>query len=155
MRLLTNYNMDAENRLCLLLLGPPELRRRLTMAVYEAPAQRIVVRHHMGPHTREELPAYLTHRLRLAGTELPLFEHAAEKALYQATAGLPRKVNGLAQHALMAPHWPGPRSSRRSRGGRPPRSGLSRRAPRQRRGTAPPPYLPALGHPDGSNRKTD
>lgn len=102
LRLLTNYNMDAENRLCLLLLGHPELRRRLTMAVHEALAQRIVVRHHMGPLTREELSPYLAHRLRLAGTELPLFEHAAEEALFQATSGLPRKVNGLAHHALMA-----------------------------------------------------
>src|SRR2546428_11369963 len=36
LRLLTNYQMDAENRLCLVLLGQPELRLRLTMAVHEA-----------------------------------------------------------------------------------------------------------------------
>jgi type II secretory pathway predicted ATPase ExeA len=102
LRLLTNYNMDADNRLCLLLLGHPELRRRLGMAVHEALAQRIVVRYHMGPLTRDELPVYLAHRLRLAGTELPLFEPAAEEAVFQATSGLPRKVNGLAHHALMA-----------------------------------------------------
>jgi len=34
LRLLTNYQMDAEPRLCLLLLGQTELRRRLTMAVH-------------------------------------------------------------------------------------------------------------------------
>ena len=68
LRLLTNYNMDAENRLCLLLLGQSELRRRLSMAVHEALSQRIVVRYHLSPLTREELPAYLTHRLRCAGT---------------------------------------------------------------------------------------
>ena len=102
LRLLTNYNMDAENRLCLLLLGQPELRRRIGMAVHEALAQRIVVRHHMGPLGRDELEPYLVHRLRLAGTELPLFEPAAHEALFQATSGLPRKVNLLAHHALMA-----------------------------------------------------
>ncbi len=47
LRLLTNYKMDAENRLCLLLLGQTELRRRLSMAVHEALAQRIVVRYHL------------------------------------------------------------------------------------------------------------
>ncbi|MBP7571021.1 MAG: AAA family ATPase, partial [Acidobacteria bacterium] len=47
LRLLTNYQMDAENRLCLLLLGQTELRRRLTMAVHEALAQRIVIRYHV------------------------------------------------------------------------------------------------------------
>ena len=102
LRLLTNYNMDAENRLCLLLLGQSELRRRLSMAVYEALSQRIVVRYHLSPLTREELPAYLTHRLRCAGTELPIFEPPAQEALFQASGGLPRKVNLLAHHALLA-----------------------------------------------------
>ena len=37
-----------------------------------------------------------------AGTELPLFEPAAHEALFQATGGLPRKVNLLAHHALLA-----------------------------------------------------
>ena len=83
LRLLTNYQMDAENRLCLLLLGQTELRRRLTMAVHEALAQRIVVRYHHAPLTRDELPAYLTHRLTLAGATVPLFEPAAEEALFQ------------------------------------------------------------------------
>ena len=85
LRLLTNYNMDAENRLCLLLLGQSELRRRLSMAVHEALSQRIVVRYHLSPLTREELPAYLTHRLRCAGTELPIFEPPAQEALAAAS----------------------------------------------------------------------
>ena len=102
LRLLTNYQMDAENRLCLLLIGQPELRRRLGMAVYEALHQRIVVRYHFAGLTRDEMTAYLGHLLRLAGTELPLFEPAAQHAIFQATSGLPRKVNLLAHHALMA-----------------------------------------------------
>lgn len=102
LRLLTNYKMDAENRLCLLLLGQTELRRRLGMAVHEALAQRIVVRYHLPALSRDELHAYLAHRLRHAGTELTLFDPAAEEALFQATGGLPRKLNLLAHHALLA-----------------------------------------------------
>ena len=56
LRLLTNYQMDSENRLCLLLVGLTELRRRLAMAVHESLAQRIVVRYHLAGLTREELP---------------------------------------------------------------------------------------------------
>ena len=37
--------MDSENRLCLLLVGLTELRRRLAMAVHESLSQRLVVRH--------------------------------------------------------------------------------------------------------------
>jgi len=102
LRLLTNYNMDSENRLCLLLLGQTEIRRRLTMAVHEALSQRIIVRYHMPPLTRDELPMYLTHRLRRAGTELALFEPPAQEAIFQATGGLPRKVNALAYQSLLA-----------------------------------------------------
>lgn len=102
LRLLTNYEMDSKNRLCLILIGQPELRRRLALSVNEALAQRIVVRHHLSALGREELPAYLTHLLRLAGTELPLFELPAIEAIFQATNGLPRKINLLAHHALNA-----------------------------------------------------
>ncbi len=100
LRLLTNYEMDSHNRLCLLLVGLTELRRRLSMAVHESLAQRIVVRHHLAGLSREELPDYLTHRLRRVGCELPLFEPPAVEALFQATQGTPRKVNRLAHYAL-------------------------------------------------------
>ena len=102
LRLLTNYEMDSQHRLCLILVGLSELRRRLTMAVHESLAQRIVVRYQLRGLTREELPDYLTHRLHLAGCELPLFEPPALEALFQATQGMPRKVNRLAHYALSA-----------------------------------------------------
>ena len=102
LRLLTNYEMDSQNRLCLLLLGQAELRRRIGMAVHEALNQRITVRYHMPGLDRDELGPYLGHLLRLAGTELPLFDPAALEAIYSATNGMPRKVNGLAHHALAA-----------------------------------------------------
>jgi type II secretory pathway predicted ATPase ExeA len=102
LRLLTNYEMDSQNRLCLILVGQVELRRRLGMAVHEPLCQRIIVRHHLAGLTRDELPLYLAHLLRLAGTELPLFEAPGLEAIFQATNGLPRKVNLLAHHALTA-----------------------------------------------------
>lgn len=102
LRLLTNYEMDSKNRLCLILIGQTELRRRLALSVHEALAQRIVVRHHLPALSRDELPDYLRHLLRLAGTELPLFEPPALEALFAATSGLPRKLNLLAHHALNA-----------------------------------------------------
>lgn len=102
LRLLTNYAMDSQPRLCLLFVGLTELRRRLAMAVHESLAQRIIVRYHLGGLTREEIAGYLQHRLRLAGTELTLFEPAAVQALAQASQGLPRKLNRIAHYALSA-----------------------------------------------------
>jgi type II secretory pathway predicted ATPase ExeA len=102
LRLLTNYDMDSRSRLCLILIGQPQLRRRLAMAVHEAFNQRVVMRYHVSGLTRDEVSAYITHLLHRAGTELPLFEPAAVEAVFQATMGLPRKVNLLAHHALLA-----------------------------------------------------
>lgn len=102
LRLLTNYTMDSENRLCLLLCGQSELRRRITMAVHESLNQRIVVRYQMPPLSREETGLYLTHLLRRVGCELPLFAPPAIEMLFQASAGLPRRLNLLAHHALIA-----------------------------------------------------
>lgn len=102
LRLLTNYAMDSENRLCILLIGHPELRRRLNMAALDALQQRIVVRAHMRGLTRPETTAYVEHQLALAGCKHPVFEPPAIEAIYQATSGLPRRTNLLAHHALLA-----------------------------------------------------
>jgi type II secretory pathway predicted ATPase ExeA len=102
LRLLTNYEMDSLNRLTLLLVGQAELRRRIQMAVHEALSQRIVVRHHLIGLARDELHDYLAHRLHRAGTEIMLFEPQAIEAIFQATNGVPRRINALAHNALIA-----------------------------------------------------
>jgi type II secretory pathway predicted ATPase ExeA len=100
LRLLTHFAMDADRRLCLLLVGLTELRRRLTMAVHESLEQRIVVNYHFAGMSRDEVAAYLLHRLQLAGCPLPVFEPQAIEALFQASNGLPRKLNRTAHYAL-------------------------------------------------------
>ena len=102
LRLLTNFAMDSENRLCLILVGLTELRRRIAMAVHASLSQRLVVRHHLTGLSRDEVDAYVKHRLCLAGCELPVFEEPAIEALSQATRGLPRKINRIAHYALSA-----------------------------------------------------
>ena len=61
---LTNFAMDSENRMCLILVGLTELRRRIAMAVHESLSQRLVVRHHLTGLARDEVDAYVKHRLR-------------------------------------------------------------------------------------------
>ena len=60
------------------------------------------MRHHLTGLERDEGDAYLTHRLRLAGCELPLFEPPAAEALCQGARGLPRYTNRIAHYALCA-----------------------------------------------------
>lgn len=68
---LTNSAMDSETRLCILLVGHPELRRRLNMAALDAHAQRIVVRARTrGPTARRRRRTPSTTSGSSAGTTL-------------------------------------------------------------------------------------
>jgi len=99
--------------LTLPLIGQPLLRRRLSLQMHEANArgrctrqmhealrQRIDMYYHLEGLTREELDAYLAQQLKAAGVAEPLFDDTARQGLYQATKGIPRKVNKLAMTAL-------------------------------------------------------
>jgi type II secretory pathway predicted ATPase ExeA len=98
--LLLNFDMDSSRYLTLLLIGQPLLRRTLSLQLHEALRQRIGTHYHLEGLTREELDAYLTQQLKAAGVTQPLFEDTARQGLYQATKGIPRKVNKLAVTAL-------------------------------------------------------
>ena len=98
--LLLNFDMDSSRYLTLLLVGQPLLRRTLSLQMHEALRQRIGVHYHLEGLTRQELDAYLAHQLKAAGVSQPLFDDTARQGLYQATKGIPRKVNKLALTAL-------------------------------------------------------
>jgi type II secretory pathway predicted ATPase ExeA len=61
--------------------------------MHEPLRQRIAVQYHLEGLSREELDSYLAHQLKAAGVSQPLFDDTARQALYQATKGIPRKVN--------------------------------------------------------------
>jgi len=98
--LLLNFDMDSSRYLTLLLVGQPLLRRTLSLQMHEALRQRIGVQYHLEGLTREELDAYLAQQLKAAGVSQPLFDETARQGMYQATKGIPRKVNKLAMTAL-------------------------------------------------------
>src|SRR5437588_1800597 len=98
--LLLNFDMDSSRYLSLLLIGQPLLRRTLSLQMHEALRQRVATHYHLAGLTREELDAYLAQQLKAAGVSQPLFDDTARQGLYQATKGIPRKVNKLAMTAL-------------------------------------------------------
>jgi len=93
--LLLNYEMDSCHYLTILLVGQPLLRRSLALQIHEPLRQRIAV-----GLSRDEMDAYVAHQLKSAGVKQPLFDDTARQALYQATKGIPRRVNSLCQTAL-------------------------------------------------------
>jgi type II secretory pathway predicted ATPase ExeA len=100
-RLLTNFQLDDRNLMSIVLMGQPELRKRLAHRVYEPLRQRIGMQYNLRPLTLEETAEYLNHRLRVAGGEGGLFLKGAVERIYQYSGGIPRKINHAASLALL------------------------------------------------------
>src|SRR5256714_814255 len=66
-RLLTNFQLDDQNLLSVLLIGQPELETRIDRLAYAPLRQRIGMRYRLGPLSLEETIEYIEHRVRVGG----------------------------------------------------------------------------------------
>lgn len=100
-RLLTNFQLDDENLLSVILIGQPELERRIDRPAYQALRQRIGLRYSLGPLGDEETAAYVAHRIERAGGRANPFTPQAVEALRAVSGGIPRLINTVANTALL------------------------------------------------------
>lgn len=100
-RLLTNFQLDYTNLICLVLVGQTDIRRRLNHRTYLPLKQRIGLFYHLGPISEAEMQGYVEHRLRMSGRDSVLFTPDALRALYRYSGGVPRLINSLATAALL------------------------------------------------------
>ena len=100
-RLLTNFQLDEENLVSVVLIGQPDLQRKLKQPAQKPLRQRIGMQYHLGPLLPREVKPYVEHRLSVAGRQEPLFEDDAVDALYRYATGVPRLINNLASNALL------------------------------------------------------
>ncbi|MEM7779054.1 MAG: XrtA/PEP-CTERM system-associated ATPase [Pseudomonadota bacterium] len=103
LRMLSNFQLGSHPLLQSLLLGQPEFRRTLANhADLDQLRQRIIASHHLEPLDEDEVEAYIQHRLKRVGwDERPLLEDDLLDALYDATAGIPRRVNQVMNRLLL------------------------------------------------------
>ncbi|HTF32327.1 MAG TPA: AAA family ATPase [Myxococcota bacterium] len=102
-RLLSNLETETSKLIQIILLGQPELDAKLETRALRQLRQRISVRWRLAPLSAAETEKYVRHRLRIAaGTERPLFNAAALRAVRRASGGVPRLVNIVCDRALLA-----------------------------------------------------
>ncbi len=102
-RLLSNLETKHDKLLQIVLFGQPELDENLNQAHIRQLRERITHSFNLAPLRTEEIGEYLIFRLRSAGYfGPPLFNAAAIKKLANAANGLVRRVNILADKALLA-----------------------------------------------------
>ena len=101
-RLLTNLETTKSKLLQIILIGQPELNDSLRRNDLRQLAQRVTARYHLGPLERDEIGDYVNFRLAVAGCKQPLFSRQALNKLHSLSGGIPRKINVLADHALLS-----------------------------------------------------
>lgn len=84
------------------LVGQPEFEDQLRLPRMRQIEQRVTVHSTLRPLDRDEVCAYVPHRLRLAGggSESVRLTQEALDTVYQATGGVPRVINLLCDKAL-------------------------------------------------------
>ena len=113
LRLLLNFATAGPPDLSLLLVGGPEVLLRLPAGL----ADRLTARCLLGPLTASESSAYVLGRLSAVGAPVPLFAPDALAVLHRAAGGLPRRLNRLADLALLIAYAEGlPRPDSRAVG---------------------------------------
>lgn len=103
LRMLTNLETDKAKLLQIMLVGQPELLKKLKSHELRQLEQRITTRYHLIPLTHGEMVNYIAHRISVAGGSGKIFfDNKAYKLIYQETKGYPRLINILCDRALMA-----------------------------------------------------
>ena len=103
LRLLYNLQLGDHKLLHIVLFGQPELNDKLSQSNMRQLKDRIVHHFTILPLSKSVIIAYLIYRMRAAGYHGPnVFSSAAVKLIGAASDGLMRRVNILADKALLA-----------------------------------------------------
>lgn len=102
LRMLSNFQYGGQALVQIFLLGQPEFRVALESDRLEQLRQRVIATHHLTAMGEDEIAPYITHRLTRAGWKgNPSFTADAHEALYRFSGGVPRRINLLANRALL------------------------------------------------------
>jgi general secretion pathway protein A len=102
-RILSNLETDKEKLLQIVLVGQLNLNTLLKAPEMRQLDQRVSIRYQLKPLTRDEVAAYVTHRLTIAGASAVVsFQPKALNLVHRRTGGIPRLVNMLADRSLLA-----------------------------------------------------
>lgn len=103
LKTLTNYEMDSQMPLLMILLGTrEELFSILSWNRLSEIRSRLAFCYHLRGLERDETEPYLKAHLKWAGCDRALFPKEIADDIHQRTQGLPRLINRLAYSCLMA-----------------------------------------------------
>jgi len=102
-RLLSGIESTKEKVLRIILAGQPELNEKLDSPELVQLTQRVRLRFHLGALSRDDLHAYILHRLEVAGANgRKIFADDTFAEIMRYSGGVPRLVNTLCDTAMMS-----------------------------------------------------
>jgi len=100
-RMISNLQTDDEMLLQIMIVGQPELKEKLRSSTLHQFSQRIAVSYHLSPMDSEEVHHYISHRLKVAGGAVNLFDKGAIDVIIEASGGVPRVINLLCDACMV------------------------------------------------------
>jgi len=100
-RLLTNFQLDEQNLMAIIIMGQPELKARLERPAYEALRQRVGLSFHLDPIDEASVGEYIAARLQAAGATKEIFTKDAVETVARLSKGIPRWINNIAAAAMI------------------------------------------------------
>jgi type II secretory pathway predicted ATPase ExeA len=102
-RLLSGIEATKEKVLRIILAGQPELNEKLDSPELVQLTQRVRLRFHLGTLSRDDLRAYVLHRLEVAGANgRAIFAEDTFPEIMRYSGGVPRLINTLCDTAMMS-----------------------------------------------------
>lgn len=102
LRMLSNFQLNGKAMLQSFLLGQPQFRRTLASQDLDQLRQRVIASYHLGPVGKQEIRAYIEHRLKAVGwNNDPEITEDAYAEIFEHTGGVPRKINVLCSRLLL------------------------------------------------------
>lgn len=98
--ILLNFQMDSIDPLLMILIGHPDLGRRLQRPMFRNIHQRILLAYQLPALDAAETKNYVCHHLKLAGGKPEIFTDSAYLALSKTSGGICRMINRLCLAAL-------------------------------------------------------
>jgi general secretion pathway protein A len=103
-RLLSNLETEKDKLLQIILVGQPELKRKLRLNRLRQLQQRIAIRYHIPPLEKRDVTHYIYHRLGVAsngGNKIHFTDDAIQE-ISDFSQGVPRLINVICDRALLA-----------------------------------------------------
>jgi putative secretion ATPase (PEP-CTERM system associated) len=108
LRMLSNFQLETHALLQSFLVGQPEFRRTMQSPEMQQLRQRVIAACHIGPLDVDETRGYIEHRLKCVGWKGdPKFQPEAYVGIFNASGGIPRRINAVCDRLLLSGYLAG------------------------------------------------